>query len=233
MNRYRQQMVLPEIGLTGQEKIKDSKVLIVGAGGLGVVVASYLAAMGIGTLGIIDFDVVEESNLHRQFLYTPMDFGKMKAVVLSQKLSIQNEKVEIIAITSRFSTSNAQVIIDSYDIVCDCSDDLNTRMELDKFCELNNKPLVHGAVSDWQGYLTVFHHHGKYRYNDLFQKEKLFDNLSCSMNGTSSPVCGVIGSYMANEVMKICLNIDSVLDGKLLYMNGLSNTSRVLRLKHA
>lgn len=231
MKRYSQQMLLPEIGTTGQEKLGNTNVLVVGAGGLGTVVATYLVAMGVGTVGIIDFDEVDETNLHRQFLYTSSDVGQKKAHVLVNKLRAQNTHVVVNAIEDRINNENFATIISDYTIVCDCSDNLNTRLVLDKQCGLSLIPLVHGAVSNWDGYLTLFHHKNQFQYQDLFAIETLLKADSCSINGVSSPICGVIGSIMANETLKIILGVESNLDGGLLYVNGLSNVFKFLKLK--
>jgi len=230
MNRYQQHIRLPEIGIQGQAKITASRVAVIGAGGLGTVVAGYLSAMGVGHIAIVDFDVVEETNLHRQFLYSPSDIGQKKAIVLREKLHTQNDTIEIKAITEKFSPSNAIKILTGYGVVCDCTDDLHTRIELDKHCSLLTTPLVHGAVSEWQGYLTVFHHTKKYSYRDVFEYQSLLDAQTCTMNGISSPICGIIGSYMANETIKLIVGISTVLDGRLWYVNGLNNVSRLIRM---
>lgn len=231
MQRYRQQMLLPEIGTTGQEKLNQASVLVVGAGGLGTVVATYLVAMGVGTVGIIDFDVVEETNLHRQFLYTKVELGQSKATVLATKLSAQNEDSTVHAIAERITKENFLSIAKGYTIVCDCSDNLSTRVLLDKQCSFHSIPLVHGAVSDWQGYVTIFHHKNKFQYQHLFDLQTLLRAHTCAENGVSSPICGIIGSTMANECLKIILEIASNLDGGLFYADGLKNVFKVLKLR--
>ncbi len=231
MKRYSQQMLLPEIGTVGQEHISKAHVLVIGAGGLGTVVATYLTAMGIGKVGIVDFDEVDETNLHRQFLYTPADVGQKKAKVLAGKLTVQNNRIEVIPIEEKINNENFTNIVSGYKIVCDCSDNLNTRLVLDKQCGLYDIPLVHGAVSDWQGYVTLFHYRNKFKYHDLFDMKTLLKNDSCSLNGVNSSICGIIGSIMTNEIMKMVLNLDSNLDGGLLYVNGLKNDFKLLKLK--
>ncbi len=231
MKRYNQQMLLPEIGTKGQEKLNEASVLIIGAGGLGTVVATYLVAMGVGRVGIADFDQVEETNLHRQFLYTPADLGVNKAKVLARKLKVQNSYVEVISFEERITSENFTTISADSTILCDCSDNLSTRLILDKQCCLYKIPLVHGAVSDWQGYVTLFHYKNEFHYHDLFDMETLLKNDSCEINGISSPICGVIGSLMANETIKIILDLNSNLDGGFLYFNGLKNDFKLLKLQ--
>lgn len=231
MKRYSQQMLLPEIGTVGQGQLGNAKVLVVGAGGLGTVVATYLVAMGLGKVGIVDFDEVDETNLHRQFLYTSSEVGQKKASVLVSKLRSQNIHVAVHPIEDRITNENFAAIISDFTIVCDCSDNLHTRLVLDKQCGLFHIPLVHGAVSDWQGYVTLFHYINQFQYQDLFDMETLFKADSCAINGVSSPICGMIGSAMANETLKIVLGVNSNLDGGLLYINGLGNVFKFLKLK--
>lgn len=230
MKRYKQQIQLPEIGEEGQQKISQASVLVVGAGGLGTVVATYLVAMGIGKIGIVDFDTIEETNLHRQFLYSSNDLGKSKALVLTSKLKNQNKHLTICAYDEELTSSNFDEIISNYSIVCDCTDNLNTRLIIDKNCFTKEIPLVHGAVSDWQGYITLLHYKNKFQYLDLFDMKTLLQADSCESNGIISPVCGMIGSLMSNEVVKIILGIESNLDGGLLYVNVLNNTFKTLKL---
>lgn len=231
MNRYKQQIQLPEIGKEGQQKISQTSVLVVGAGGLGTILATYLVAMGIGKIGIVDFDTIEESNLHRQFLYSSNDLGKSKALVLTSKLKNQNEHLTICAFDEELTNNNFHEIIKNYSIVCDCTDNLNSRLVIDKKCSAYEIPLVHGAVSDWQGYITLLHYKNKFRYQDLFDIKTLLQADSCESKGISSPVCGMIGSLMSNEVVKITLGIESNLDGGLLYLNGLTNNFKFYKLK--
>jgi len=231
MKRYQQQMLLPEVGEAGQEKLTKAKILIVGAGGLGTVLATYLAAMGIGTISIVDFDEIAETNLHRQFHYTPNDIGQKKATVLAQKVSAQNTNIQVNAIVEQITKENAAVIIANYAIVCDCTDNVSVRVLLDKQCGINQVPLVHGAVSDWQGYVTLFHYKNKYRYSDLIEIEELIRAQTCQDSGICSPICGIIGSIMANETIKIILNTNTTLDGKLLYIDGLKSVFKTFNLK--
>ena len=231
MKRYVQQMILPEIGVNGQDTLLNSSVLVVGAGGLGVVVASYLVSMGIGKVGICDFDLVGETNLHRQFLYTPDDIGQKKATVLAQKSKLQNPDVTINVIIEKIDETNVDKIALNYQIICDCTDQAECRILLDNYCQRHNKPLVHGAVSDWQGYLSVFHYKEKFGLKDLFDTADYLISQTCSIIGINSAICGIIGSYMANETIKVLLGLDNVLEGKLLYINSLKNIFRIIKLQ--
>jgi adenylyltransferase/sulfurtransferase len=231
VHRYEPQVKLIEIQSDGQNLIKNAKVLIVGAGGLGTIVATYLAAMGVGKMGIIDFDTVQITNLHRQFQYNHYEIDQYKAAVLSAKLKSQNPDVEIVPIVEKLDQNNFLSHIDDYSIVCDCSDNLHTRLFLDAQCFSSKRVLVHGAVSNWEGYVTLFHYKNQFQYRDLFDIKTLLQSDSCFENGISSPVCGIIGSVMANETIKIVLQRNSNLDGGLLFINGLENIFKILKLK--
>ena len=232
MKRYQQQIILPEIGLEGQKTLSNASVLIIGAGGLGVVVASYLVSMGVGVIGICDFDKIEESNLHRQFSYTPNDIGQNKATILVQKLRQQNPNVLIEDIVIKIEENNIQKVAEKYHLICDCTDQPESRILIDIFCKKNKKPLVHGAVSGWQGYITVFHYKQGIGLNDLFDPTVYFNSQTCFLTGINSAICGLIGSYMVNETIKILLGLDNVIEGKLLYINSLNNIIRTIKIKN-
>jgi len=231
MSRYAQQLLLNELGISGQKTLENTLVLVIGAGGLGTVVATYLASMGFGKIGICDGDVVGESNLHRQYFYAPNDIGLFKAARLSEILSIQNPHIELNAFVQKIQEDNANELISNYSIICDCTDNAKSRILINTFCENHHKTLVHGAVSEWQGYVTVFHHKKQFSLDNLFEMENFLQSESCAISGINPTVCGLVGSYMANECLKISLDLDSVLDGKLMYVNTLNNVFRVFNLK--
>lgn len=233
IKRYQQQIILPEIGEEGQVMISNSSVLIVGAGGLGVVVASYLGSMGVGNIGICDFDKIEASNLHRQFCYTPNEIGQYKASVLTQKILLQNPDVKVNGLIVKVDENNFHGIAEKYQIICDCTDQSECRILINNYCKEYLKPLIHGAVTDWQGYLTVFHHKKKFGLGDLFDFKEYFNSQACSIIGVNPAICGMIGSHMVNEVVKIILGLDKVLEGELLYFNSLNNLVRTIKLKTA
>jgi adenylyltransferase/sulfurtransferase len=230
MSRYSQQVKLAEIGTKGQQKLEHARVLVVGAGGLGTVVATYLASMGIGMIGIADFDVIQETNLHRQFLYNPDEIGLHKATVLASKLKQQNPQIKIHAILDMIHAHHFKDF-DTYDLVCDCSDNLQTRIMLDRMCKVHHLPLVHGAVAGWQGYVTLLHYKKQYEYADIFDAKTLLRADSCEDEGITGPICGMIGSVMSQEVLKIVLDMDSHLDGGLMYVHSLTNVHQVLKFK--
>jgi adenylyltransferase/sulfurtransferase len=230
-DRYQKQIILPEIGESGQQQLANASVLIAGAGGLGVVVASYLVAMGVGYIGICDFDYIEESNLHRQLFFTHSDIGKSKASVLVEKLRLQNHNITINNIDKMVDKKTVTEIANNYKIICDCTDQGISRTIINDYCAEHKKILVHGAVSDWQGYITVFHYLNGFSLKDIFDINDYLKNQSCSEIGVISPICGLIGSYMTTETIKVILNLDDVLEGKILYVNMLNNQIREINIK--
>lgn len=228
--RYQKQIRLDEIGELGQEKIGNASVLIIGAGGLGVMVATYLTAMGVGSIGICDFDLIEASNLHRQFHFTPYDLGKSKALVLARQLKLQNPEVDINYFVDQVDKNSIIKISENYQIICDCTDQALSRILINHYCATHNKILIHGAVSDWEGYLTVFHYQKGFSLNDIFEISDYLRSQNCSTLGVNSAICGLIGSYMVNETLKVILKINPVLEGQLLYINMLNYKNRLIQL---
>lgn len=232
MSRYEQQIKLSTIGTAGQTAILQARVCIIGSGGLGTIVASYLAAMGVGYIKICDFDTIALHNLHRQFIYTPEHVGAYKANILKQQLSLQNPEIYIESHTIKIDKESIDEIGSEIDIICDCSDNGYTRMLLNNYCASNHIVLIHGAVSQWEGYLTVFHYKNRYTLQDLFDFSDYLKIENCNDLGIMSPICGIIGSYMASETIKIILNNTDVLDGQLLYINTENNTHKTYKLQH-
>ena len=232
MLRYAQQMIVPEIGIDGQSRISAARVLIIGAGGLGTPVACYLAAGGIGNIGIMDGDKIEATNLHRQFLYDENDIGLSKAEVLVHKLQRQNPSIVITAIQAFLDKDMAEELFATYDIICDCTDNVTVRIIIDKACENLKKPLVYAAVREWEGYVTVLHLKKGVKLFDIFQEQELINESTnnCSISGVINTTCGIAGSMQASEVFKIICGLDNVLDGSLLCFNALVNKFRILHL---
>jgi molybdopterin/thiamine biosynthesis adenylyltransferase len=233
MSRYTQQILVEELGIGGQIKISNAKVLIVGAGGLGTPVATYLAACGVGTVGVIDGDKISESNLHRQFLYNPVDTTHYKSETLSNRIISQNPEIKVINYTEFLNNDNALSIIKDWDIICDCTDNLQARLLLDETCSTLSIPLIYAAVRGWEGYLTILNFKNKIRLTQIFSIESLKDESenNCNVSGIVGMTCGVLGSLQANEVLKIILDQKSLLDGEILCINTLSNSFRKFKLK--
>ena len=207
ITRYSRQFMLEEIGVEGQIKIKQAKVLVVGAGGLGCPVLQYLGAAGIGTIGIIDFDKVELHNLHRQILFTADDIGKPKAPTAAKKINTANPNVCCIIFNELLQESNASSIISQFDIVVDGSDNFLTRYLVNDVCVQLNKPLVYGTILKFEGQLAVFNYKGSKNLRDIYPEPPNPEDVpSCSDNGVMGFVPGIIGVYMAGAVIQIILD---------------------------
>lgn len=204
--RYNRQMMLPEIGLKGQVKLKNAKVLVVGAGGLGCPVLQYLNAAGVGTIGIIDFDKIELHNLHRQILYSSDDVGRSKAITAVDKLKKQNENTEFVLFDEILTESNADNVISQFDIIVDGSDNFLTRYLVNDTCVKFDKPLVYGSILKFEGQLAVFNFKGSKNLRDLYPEPPNPEDVpNCDENGVLGVVPGIIGTYMALKTINVIL----------------------------
>ena len=229
--RYSRQTILPEIGIAGQLKMKSAKVLVIGAGGLGCVLLQYLAAAGIGEIGIIDDDKVDESNLHRQILYSVDDIGKAKVAIAKAKLNLLNPHVKISAFELRLTRDNAVRLFNDYDLVVDGSDNFETRYLVNDTCLELNKTLVFGSIFKFEGQVSVFNYLNGPNYRDVFPAPPGADEVpNCSEVGVLGVLPGIVGLYMANEVIKITCEIGEVLSGVLMTLNVLENTTNYYKI---
>jgi len=232
MSRYNRHIILLEIGPNGQEKLNTAKVLVIGAGGLGCPVLQYLAAAGIGTLGIIDYDVVDISNLQRQVLFGSSSLGENKAIAAKQRLEDLNSSISIIAYAEQLTYKNALQLFESYDIIVDGSDNFETRYLVNDACIITNKPLVFGAIYKFEGQVSVFNYQNGPSYRCLFPNPPKKDSVpNCSEIGVLGVLPGIIGSMQANEVLKIILGIGNTLSGKLLSYNALTLENSIIKIK--
>ncbi|MBU1100553.1 MAG: HesA/MoeB/ThiF family protein [Bacteroidetes bacterium] len=223
IKRYNRHIIMSEIGFEGQEKLKNAKVLMVGAGGLGCPILQYLTAAGVGTIGIIDDDIISESNLQRQILYNTSDVGKSKVVVASAKLSKINSHCNIIAHPIRLTKENILTLFSNYDIIIDGSDNFPTRYLINDACVILGKPIVSGAIYKFMGQVSVFNYNGGPTYRCLFPDPPKEDEMpNCSTTGVLGVIPGIIGTLQANEVIKIILGIGKTLSGRLLQMDTLT-----------
>lgn len=230
MSRYNRHIILSEIGQVGQDKISKAKVLVIGAGGLGCPVLQYLTGAGVGTIGIIDFDVVELSNLQRQILFGSSCLGKNKAIAAKERLEDLNDTISIAAYPFQLNYQNAIDLFNQYDIIVDGSDNFETRYLVNDTCLITNKPLVFGAIYKFEGQVSVFNYKKGPSYRCLFPNPPQEGTIpNCSEIGVLGILPGIIGSMQANEVLKIILGIGDVLSGQLLLYNAL--TSKVSTLK--
>lgn len=231
MNRYNRHIILSEIGQIGQDKLSNAKVLVVGAGGLGCPVLQYLTAAGIGTIGIIDFDTVEESNLQRQILFGSSSLGQNKTIAAKTRLEDLNDTITINAYPYKLDYQNALDLFNQYDMIVDGSDNFETRYLVNDACILTNKPLVFGAIYKFEGQVSVFNYQNGPSYRCLFSNPPKKDSVpNCSEIGVLGVLPGIIGSMQANEVLKIVLGIGNVLNGKLLCYNALTSQTSTLKI---
>jgi len=229
IKKYNRHIIMPEIGLSGQTKLKQAKVLVVGAGGLGSPVLLYLSAAGIGRIGIIEFDTVSETNLHRQIMYSANDIGKLKSEVAHKKLLEQNPETVFDVYDLILAKANAISIIKKYDLVVDCSDNFATRFLINDACVILNKPFVFGALYMFEGQVSVFNYKNGATYRCLFPEAPNDDDVpNCSQVGVLSTVAGIIGTIQANEAIKIILEIGEVLSGKLFIFNVLNFETNII-----
>ncbi|RDV83568.1 HesA/MoeB/ThiF family protein [Ammonifex thiophilus] len=222
--RYLRQITLPGVGEEGQEKLLRSRVLVVGAGGLGAPVACYLAAAGVGTLGLVDDDVVKLSNLQRQILYRTEDLGRPKVEVARRQLLSLNPEVKVEVWRERFAEDNALSLVERFDVVVDATDNFFTRALLNRACVARSKPLVHGGVRNFAGeVMTVLPGSGPC-LACLFPLESKAASAQTEGSSVLGPVPGVIGTLQAVEVLKYLLGLGELLVGRLLVYDALSAT---------
>ena len=228
--RYARHLILPQVGDLGQKKIKSSSVLVVGAGGLGSPVLMYLAAAGIGRIGIIDDDKVDLTNLQRQIIHSTSSIGELKIESAKRRINQINPEIRIEIFDKRLNIENAEKIINKFDIVVDGTDNFATRYTISDCCEILDKPWVFGSIHRFEGQVSVFNLNGSPNYRDLFPKApppELAPN--CAEAGVLGVLPGIIGSFQANEVLKIILGMDGTLDGELLIIDTITMNIRKLR----
>lgn len=229
--RYSRQLLLSEVGKDGQEKLNAARVLVIGAGGLGCPILQYLAGAGIGTIGIIDHDVVSISNLHRQILYGSSTIGQNKALAAKARLTDLNPDIQINAYPEQLDTKNALSLFEQYDIIVDGSDNFTTRYLVNDACIITGKPLVYGAIYKFKGQVAVFNYKHGPSYRCLFpQPPSPGDAPSCSEIGVIGVLPGIIGTLQANEAIKIILGVGDVLSGKLYLFDTLSMQANTITI---
>jgi len=233
--RYSCQIALPGFSESAQRLLQQAKVLIVGAGGLGCPAAQYLAAAGIGTLGIVDFDTVSISNLHRQILYTPRDTGLSKALVACERLQKQNPGIKLVPHQVKITSDNVMVLLQQYDIVVDGTDNFETRYLLNDAAVLSGKPLIYGAIYQFEGQVAVWNvknAEGTFspNYRDLFPEVDATQVPNCTEGGVIPTLAGIIGCMQANEVIKHITKTGELLAGKILILDAQTLQSRIIKI---
>ena len=230
--RYSRHILLPQIAYEGQELLTQSHALIVGAGGLGSPAALYMAAGGVGTLTVCDFDVVDLTNLQRQIIHTTQSVGINKAVSAKQTLQGINPDVVVNTVEEKSTEAAMAKLIKEADVVLDCSDNFATRYALNRLCFEHQKPLVSGAAIGFEGQVTVydFRHPNSPCYHCLFPDDGSEAEMRCSENGVFSPLVGMIGTTQAAEAMKLLMNIGNSLQGRLMLLDALNMEWRTIKL---
>ena len=233
IERYQKHLTLKEIGKKGQLKLKNSSVLCIGAGGLGSSVLIYLAAAGIGKIGIVDNDYVEKSNLQRQIVHETSTIGNLKIDSARERIKRLNPNTRVLTFDKRIIKENAIEIIREFDIICDCSDNFATRYLINDACLMLNKPLIFGSVQGFEGQVSVFNLHKKSpNLRDLLPESPLNNAVpSCAEYGVVGVSTGLIGILQVNEIIKIFLKKGEILDGKILIFDLLNMNMKKLNLK--
>ena len=233
IKRFSRQIVLKNIGIVGQKKIIESKVLIIGMGGLGCPVAEFLTRSGVGSLGIVDYDSVDLSNIHRQSLYDYNDISKPKVKAAKKKLNIINSKTKVICYKLKLNKNNFEKIIKDYDYIVDGSDNFKTKFLINDFSLKFKKFLITGAISKFDGHVFAFNFKNKKTpcLRCFFQEKEISDDiLNCEYEGILGTVAGIIGTIQANEVLKQILNIGKTLNGLILILDLLNLNFRKVKL---
>ncbi len=230
--RYSRHILLPEFGIQGQQKILKSHALIIGAGGLGAPVCMYLAASGIGKITISDGDHVDLTNLQRQIVHFTQDIGKQKVLSAKETLKMLNPSTVVKAIPNRVNQTSIMELVEETDIVIDCSDNFQTRHNINKACVKLGKPLVSGAAIKFEGQISVFDNrvHDSPCYECLYPENGDFEETRCAVMGVFSPIVGIIGAIQALETLKTLAKVGSTMLGKLLLFNGLTSDWQTLNL---
>ena len=230
--RYSRHLILPEVGLEGQKRLKAASVLCIGTGGLGSPLLLYLAAAGVGRIGIVDFDIVDHSNLQRQVIHGTSWVGKPKIESAKNRILEINPFCQVDLYETRVSSENAIDIATPYDIIIDGTDNFPTRYLMNDVCVLLNKPNVYGSIFRFEGQATVFNYEGGPNYRDLYPEPPPPGMVpSCAEGGVLGVLCGVVGSIQATEAIKIILGQGTTLSGRLLLYNALEMTFRQLKLR--
>lgn len=218
--RYDRQIIMPEIGEKGQQKLKAASVLIVGVGGLGSPISLYLAGAGVGTIGLVDDDRVSITNLQRQILYSENQVGQSKAIRAKQRLEELNSEIKIDAYPVRLTQENAEKLIAPYDIIVDGCDNFTTRYLINDTCVTLGKPYVYGAICELEGQVSIFNYPaGNKNYRDLYPFEEEMRKLPSPSKGVLGVTPGIIGCIEANEVLKLICGYGELLTGKLWTIN--------------
>jgi len=228
--RFEKQIILKKVGIHGQKEIKKAKILIIGMGGLGCPLLAYLAASGIGNIGIVDPDKVELSNLNRQILFNYKNLNESKVLIAKNLVNKINKDIKIKTFRSRLTSKNIEPILKGYEIICDGTDNYETRYLINDSCKRNKKILISAAISRFDGHLFKFDFKKKIPCYRCFMPDQPILENNCETEGIFSPVAGIMGSLQANEVLKTVLNLKSDLNKNILVFDSLKMTLRKIKL---
>ena len=232
MRRYSRHLLIPEVGLAGQRALGAARVLVVGAGGLGSPALQYLAAAGVGRLGIIDHDTVDETNLQRQTIFSTADVGRSKAEVAAQRLHALNPAIAIDALATAFDEGNARELVRLYDVVLDCTDRFPTRYLINDACIVEGKPDVYGSIFRFDGQVSVFGVPEGPCYRCLYPEPPPYGSVpTCAEGGVLGALAGIIGAWQANEALKLVLRMGNVLSGRLMLIDTFGAIAREVRFE--
>jgi adenylyltransferase/sulfurtransferase len=233
--RYSCQLALPGFGEAAQEKLRNAKVLIVGMGGLGCPAGQYITAAGIGTIGIVDDDIISISNLHRQILYDQDEAGQTKVAIAAKKLSTQNPYVTIVPHEMRLNVENVMELVNVYDVILDATDNFETHYLLNDACVLAGKPLIHGSIYQYEGQVAVWNVKNEDgslspNYRDVFPEVNEIAIPDCADGGVLPTIAGIIGCIQANEAIKLITGVGELLKGRMLLFDAQSMQSTVITI---
>ena len=219
--RFEKQIILKKVGISGQKKIKRAKVLIIGMGGLGCPLLTYLASSGVNNIGIVDHDKVELGNLNRQILFNTSDLGKYKVNQAKIKIKKIYDQIKIKTLKIKITKKNIKSILKKYEIICDGTDNFDTRLLINDYCKKNKKILISAAISKFDGHLFKFNFKKKIPCFRCFMPQQPIQEVNCDVEGIFPPVAGILGSLQANEVLKTILGLKDDLDGNILIFDSL------------
>ena len=229
--RFEKQIILKKIGIAGQKKIKKTKVLIIGMGGLGCPLLTYLASSGINNIGIVDHDKIELGNLNRQILFDTSDLGKYKVNQAKVKIKKIYNQIKIKTLKIEITKENIKKILKGYDIICDGTDNFDTRLLINDYCKKNKKILISAAISKFDGHLFKFNFKKKTPCFRCFMPQQPIQEMNCDVEGIFPPVAGILGSLQANEVLKTILDLEDDLNGNILIFDSLKMSIRKSKIQ--
>ena len=229
--RFEKQIILKKVGISGQKKIKRAKVLIIGMGGLGCPLLTYLASSGVNNIGIVDHDKIELGNLNRQILFNTSDLGKYKVNQAKVKIKKIYNQIKIKTLKIKITKENIKKVLKGYDIICDGTDNFDTRLLINDYCKKNKKILISAAISKFDGHLFKFNFKKKIPCFRCFMPQLPIQEMNCDVEGIFPPVAGILGSLQANEVLKTILDLKDDLNGNILIFDSLKMNIRKSKIQ--